>query len=181
MSNQTALLIIDVQNAMFSYEDAQIYDGDEVMNNICLLLEKARAADTPVIFIQHSSDDSEDEFYVGTETWQIHPRLARQETEPIIQKRTWDAFYQTDLELVLQKHGIKSLIIAGMQTEFCVDTTCRRAFSMGYESILVHDAHSTMDGHVLTASQIIKHHNNVLGGRFATLKSTVETAGFIQG
>ncbi|HEX3047657.1 MAG TPA: isochorismatase family protein, partial [Bacillota bacterium] len=59
-------------------------------------------------------------------------------------------------------------------TEFCVDTTCRRAFSLGYETTLVQDAHSTFHSKVLTAPQIIAHHNNVLGGWFVTLKSTGE-------
>ncbi|MFJ8526575.1 hypothetical protein [Bacillus sp. NPDC094106] len=62
-----------------------------------------------------------------------------------------------------------------MQTQFCVDTTCRRAYSIGYkENILVKDAHSTFDTAVLSASQIVEHHNNTLGGRFVTLKETSE-------
>ncbi len=62
-----------------------------------------------------------------------------------------------------------------MQTEFCLDTTCRRAYSLGYkENILVKDAHSTFDTDVLSADKIIEHHNNILGGRFVTLKESRE-------
>jgi nicotinamidase-related amidase len=66
------------------------------------------------------------------------------------------------------------VIITGVQTEYCVDTTCRRAYSLGYHVVLIRDAHSTYDTNTLTASQIIAHHNNILGGWFAELKETSE-------
>ncbi|MNI99921.1 Streptothricin hydrolase [compost metagenome] len=69
----------------------------------------------------------------------------------------------------LQRLGITDLVICGMQTEFCLDTTCRRAYSMGYKNVLVQDAHSTLDSRNLTAEEIVKHHNGVIGGRFAKL------------
>ena len=170
---KTALLIIDVQNAMFSYEDATLFNADEVLNNIYHLLSNARSTNTPVIFIQHTSK-KDDEFKEGTITWEIHPKLTPLETENIVQKTTWDSFHETSLHDVLKEQQIETLVIAGMQTEFCVDTTCRRAFSMGYKSILVKDAHSTFDQETLTASQIIEHHNATLGGRFVQLKTTDE-------
>ena len=70
--------------------------------------------------------------------------------------------------------GVKNLIITGMQTEYCVDTTCRRAYSLGYRVTLVKDAHSTWGTDLLTAPQIIAHHNEVLGGWFAKLKEADE-------
>ena len=93
------------------------------------------------------------------------------EGDVVIQKQTPDASYRTNLNLELEYRGIKKLIIAGLQTEYCIDTTCRRAFSLGYQVILVKDAHSTWDSPLLTAQQIINHHNNVLGGWFVTLKN----------
>ena len=74
----------------------------------------------------------------------------------------------------LRSRGIMRLVVAGLQTEYCVDTTCRRAYSLGYEIILVGDAHRTWDSDSLSASQIIDHHNNVLGGWFATLRKNEE-------
>lgn len=173
MNKQTALLIVDVQVAMFSYENEVLYNGEQVLENICVLLQKARSTNTPVIFIQHTGSD-DDEFGRGKPTWQIHPRIEPLESEQIVEKRTWDSFHNTVLDEVLKQQGIRQLVIAGMQTEFCMDTTCRRAFSMGYENILVQDAHSTFDGKVLKASQIVQHHNSVLGGRFVKLKTTQE-------
>ncbi|MNF08264.1 hypothetical protein D3C80_2086410 [compost metagenome] len=61
-----------------------------------------------------------------------------------------------------------------MQTEFCLDTTCRRAYSMGYSNILVQDAHSTFDNANFSGEEIVRHHNGVLGGRFASLRKADE-------
>ncbi len=88
----------------------------------------------------------------------------------MIQKDSPDAFHGTDLQQELESNGIERLVVAGLQTEYCVDTTCRRAYSLGYEIVLVRDAHSTWDTERLLASQIIEHHNDVLGGWFVTLK-----------
>jgi nicotinamidase-related amidase len=60
------------------------------------------------------------------------------------------------------------LVVAGIQTEYCVDTTCRRAYSLGYDVTLVQDGHSTWDTPDLCAPQIIAHHNRTLGGWFVT-------------
>jgi nicotinamidase-related amidase len=174
MKGQTALLIIDVQNAMFTYEDAKLYNEKQVLDHLVQLVVKARLSKMPIFFIQHTSLDPADEFYERSSTWGIHPALAPQADESIIQKTTWDAFQLTSLHVELQNLDIHNLIIAGMQTEFCLDTTCRRAFSLGYQNVLVEDAHSTFDGRILNASQIIQHHNAIIGGRFAILKTTKE-------
>jgi nicotinamidase-related amidase len=92
----------------------------------------------------------------------------------VVQKQTPDAFHETNLHRELESKGIKKLVIAGLQTEYCIDTTCRRAFSLGYDVILVKDAHSTWDSPRFTAKQIIEHHNHVLGGLFVTLKNERE-------
>jgi len=100
--------------------------------------------------------------------------VAPVEGDVVVQKKTPDAFHETNLHHELESRGIKKLIIAGLQTEYCIDTTCRRAFILGYDAILVRDAHSTWDSPLLTAQQIIGHHNQVLGGWFAILKNEKE-------
>lgn len=162
----TALLIIDVQEAMFSYE-LKLHDGDGVMERIVSLLNKARAAGTPVVYIQHTEDE---EYTKGTDTWQISSLITPKTEDTIVEKPTWDGFHRTHLHEKLQQLGITDLVICGMQTEFCVDTTCRRAYSMGYSSVLVQDAHSTFRNALFSGEEIVRHHNAVLGGRFAVLK-----------
>lgn len=171
--NNTALLIIDVQVAMFSVPSERLYNGGKLIENICYLLEMARSMKTPVFYVQHIGSD-EGLFGKGKPTWEIDQRIEPLANDVVTFKRTPDSFHQTSLHEELQNQSINKLIIVGCQTEFCVDTTCRRAFSMDYESILVEDAHSTFDSKILTAAEIINHHNGVLGGRFVQLKRTGE-------
>jgi nicotinamidase-related amidase len=172
MHRDTAFVIIDVQVGNFG--DAEpIYAGDDLLSRIGALIERARAADTLVVYVQHCGPKGAiDE--PGTPGWEIHPALAPQEQDLIVQKRHPDAFQDTILQQELEARGIKKLVIAGLQTEYCIDTTCRRAYSLGYEVVLIKDAHSTWDTDLLSAPQIIAHHNEVLGGWFVSLMGARE-------
>jgi nicotinamidase-related amidase len=154
-----ALLVIDVQNGMFP-EGNEVFNGDQLLRNISGLITQARLANTPIFYIQHNETDGPLES--GTKGWEIHPDLSPQTEDVIIQKTTPDSFFKTTLNDELQKRGIKNLFLTGIQTELCVDTTCRRAFSMGYKVTLVSDSHSTWDSEEITAQQIINHHNGAL-------------------
>jgi nicotinamidase-related amidase len=79
-----------------------------------------------------------------------------------LRKKATDSFHQTELHSLLQERGVTKLIICGIQSEFCVDTTTRRALALGYPVVLVADGHSTMDNAVLSAAQISAHHNITL-------------------
>lgn len=171
MNDRTALLVVDVQNAMFTYPDFKLHNEEKVLDNITSMVEKARLAKIPIVYIQHTEDDSE--YKEGLSTWEIHPKIEPRSTDIVVQKRTCDSFYETSLQEELNRLQIENLVIIGMQTEFCIDTTVRSAFSKGYNNTLVKDAHSTFDNGNLEASQIINHHNGILGGgRFAILKET---------
>ena len=167
---QQALLIIDVQNCMFDPADP-VHNADHLLTNLQHLIERARAAQTPVIFVQHCGPAGAPH-EPDAPGWQIHASIAPRPGELIVQKTMPDSFYQTTLKAELSANGIDQLVIAGVQTEYCVDTTCRRAASEGYAVTLVQDAHSTWSKDDLTAEQIIAHHNWVLGDWFAQLVST---------
>jgi len=169
MDNQTALLVIDVQ--MFGFDETNlVYESDQLISKIGTLITQAREARVPVVYVQHS----EPEELVGSPAWEIHPVIAPGTGEVIIQKQHPDSFQDTNLQRELESLGIKKLNIAGMQTEYCIDTTCRRAYSLGYSVTLVKDAHSTWNTDLLTASQIIAHHNEVLSSWFVELKAADE-------
>jgi nicotinamidase-related amidase len=159
MANQTALLVIDVQNAIIAGDEPS-YHSEVVLRNIAHLLEQARASKTPIVFIQHTEPNFLDE---GSAGWEIHPQVAPQPDEPVFGKRACDSFFETPLQAELEQRGIQHLIIAGCQTNYCIDTTTRRAITLGYNVTLVGDAHSTTD-HVLPAEQIVAYHNAVLNG-----------------
>lgn len=160
MMMKTALMIIDVQNDMFA-EGNPVFNGKKLIKNIQMLLEEARSKGVPVFFVQHEEGKGTPMEY-GTKGWEIHPDIEPLLEETIIHKKTPDSFYETTLEENLKKQGINHLILAGIQTDVCVDTTCRRAFSMGYKVTLVSDTHSTWGTKELSSEQIIHHHNQLL-------------------
>jgi len=125
------------------------------------LLTEARASGIPVIYIQHDGAEGHP-LEIDTEGWKLYPPLKPADGECVIRKRESDSFFGTTLQQELEKRGIAHLIVAGAMTEYCVDTTCRRAASLGYDVTLVGDAHLTRDNEVLTAANIIAHHNFVL-------------------
>jgi nicotinamidase-related amidase len=134
-----------------------------VLPRIRTLLAKARASAIPVIYIQHDGSKGHP-LEAHTRGWGICSSLQPTDGEPVIRKRESDSFFGTTLQRELEKRGIAHLIIAGGMTEYCVDTTCRRAASVGYDVTLAGDAHLTKDNEVLTAANIIAHHNFVLDG-----------------
>jgi nicotinamidase-related amidase len=170
--SDTALLIIDMQLGNFSEPDP-IYKGDELLEKVKSLIAKARSAQTPIVYIQNNGGSGDPDEY-GTPGWKIHPSMAPLEGDIVVQKKTPDAFHETNLHRKLESREIRKLVIAGLQTEYCIDTTCRRASSLGYDVTLVKDANSTWDSPHFTAKQIIEHHDRVLGGWFATLKNERE-------
>jgi nicotinamidase-related amidase len=133
----TALLVVDVQNDVV----AGAYRRDEVVANINTLVDKARAADVPVIWVQHRSENLVED----TEGWRFVPELQPADAEPLVHKRYGDSFEDTTLEAELATRGVGRLVVAGAQTDACVRSTIHGAFTRGYDTTLVGDAHTTED------------------------------------
>ncbi len=167
MSKNTALLIVDVQEFLIEHA----FQGNALVERIEKLLTRARDLQIPVLYIQHCEDEGE--FEIGTPTWQIHHAIPPEEHEPVIHKFACDSFLDTTLSDELESRDIKHLVIVGLQTEYCIDTTSRRAISLGYDVTLVKDCHSTLDTPVLKAEQIIAHHNSTLSV-FGTAKNRIK-------
>ena len=158
-SHLSALLIIDTQIGLVELMPSDVQS--RVLPKIKALRSRAHASKIPVIHIQHDGGKGHP-LETHTKGWEIHPSIAPVDGEPVIRKRESDSFFETDLQAELRKRGITRLIVAGAMTEYCVDTTCRRAASLGYDVTLASDAHMTRDNKVLTAANIIDHHNFVL-------------------
>ena len=167
MSN-TALLIIDAQNEMYD-EANPIHQSEQMLKNLKSLIEKARAADVPVIYVQHNDAG----LVEGTDFWQIHQSIAPEADDLIIQKKTADSFHETPLLEELKNRGIQNLVLAGNQTEYCVDATTRSASHHGFNVTLAKDAHGTWDSEDMSAVQIIAHCNEQLS-EFAALQETTD-------
>lgn len=151
----TALLVVDVQRDVV----AAAHERDAVIANISSLVDRARTAGTPVVWVQHQDE----ELVPGTEGWEYVEELQREEGEPLVHKRFGDSFEDTDLEEVLAQRRVGHLVVAGAQTDACIRSTLHGAIVRGYDATLVADAHTTDDpsayGLPLDASQVIAHTN----------------------
>jgi nicotinamidase-related amidase len=173
--SNTALIIIDVQNGLLAEPD-RVHDPEGVLNRINKLVSRARDESTPVIFVQHDGGSGHP-LEKPLEGWRIHPSTGYQNGDEVVEKRECDAFQNTDLQSRLDKLGIQKLVLAGMCSDYCVDTTCRRAYSLGYDVVLANDAHTTLSKDHMPAEMIVQHHNAILGSGFAKAQQS-ETVDF---
>jgi nicotinamidase-related amidase len=154
-----ALLVIDVQRGLFD-TSPRPFDANSVIRRINSLTARARRSKTPVVFIQHES--SSKPLVWNSESWQLERGLEVAAQDQFVRKTTPDSFLKTNLQEILDASSVEQLIICGYATEFCVDTTVRRAAGLGYAVILVSDAHTTHDKAHGTGEQIRAHHNATL-------------------
>ncbi|AEK62152.1 cysteine hydrolase family protein [Collimonas fungivorans] len=154
---KSTLLVIDVQQALFD-ETPRPFEADAVVERINTLTGRARAAGVPVVFIQHEASDLE----YNSAGWQLQPGLQVKEGDAKLRKTTPDSFLRTELEALLASWRTEHVVICGYASEFCVDTTTRRAAALGYPVTLVSDAHTTHDKPHATGEQIRRHENATL-------------------
>jgi nicotinamidase-related amidase len=171
MKSDKALLVIDVQVNMFD-EAMPVYNGDHLVQTVTRLIGQARSAGVSIIFVRNNGSDHDPD-KPGTPGWEIHPALKPLTDEPIIDKFSSNSFHETDLHQILQVQRVNKLIIAGLQTEYCVDATCRGAVDLGYDVTVVADGHSTFDMEDMTAPQAIAHYNQKFSA-FSTIQNAAD-------
>ena len=135
---RTALVVIDVQNGVVG----GAHDRDNVVGNIATLVDRARSAGTPVVWVLHSHP----EFLPrDSDQWQLVPELSIADGERVVHKTWADSFEETDLEDVLAGLAVGRLVVSGAQTDECIRSTLHGALVRGYDATLVSDAHTTED------------------------------------
>jgi nicotinamidase-related amidase len=150
----TALLVIDVQQGVV----AGAHERDAVVANVGSLVDKARRERVPVVWVQHSDEQT----VRGSDNWRIVPELSPGDAEPLVEKTYGDSFEDTTLETVLSGLAVGKLIVVGAQTDACVRSTLHGAVVRGYDATLVSDAHTTEDQSAWGApppAQVIAHTN----------------------
>lgn len=158
----TALVVIDVQVGVV----ADAHARDEVVATIAGLVDRARTAGTPVVWVQHRAED----LPAGSDAWQIVPELTPAAAEPLVAKEYGDSFEDTSLEAVLAGLGVARLLVTGAQTDACIRSTLHGALARGYDAVLVSDAHTTSDLSSYGApppDQVIAHTNLYWGEQTA--------------
>jgi nicotinamidase-related amidase len=158
--SQTALLVIDAQVGIIEGPSiGPVYKKEQVLEVMKNVIERARELKIPVVYIQDLDVGKND-----PEQHKIHPSLLPQPGENVIKKKATNAFFSTILQSKLNEMDIEHLVIIGVKTEYCVDTTARAATTLGFDVTLLEDGHSTTDNKILSAEQIILHHNCNLHG-----------------
>lgn len=170
---QTALIVIDVQKGLLAKPEL-VHEPDAVLARIADLVARARAEDAIVIFVQHEGAEQGHPLLKPHEGWEIHPATGYSAGDQVVEKRNCDAFQDTDLQSRLDGLGIRTLVITGMCSEYCVDTTCRRAYSLGYDVVLASDAHTTLSKYHMAADLIVRHHNAILGAGFVKCQQSAD-------
>lgn len=144
---RAALLAIDLQNYFKRI-------ARPVLGNILKVISSCRKANLPVIFTQHGHAESASDggtlgdwwgelIIAGTEDWKFLPEIAIDEKDMILPKKRYSAFFETDLDENLRSRGIKDLIISGVMTNLCCETTARDAFMRDYRVFMLIDGTAT--------------------------------------
>ncbi|TFY90471.1 cysteine hydrolase [Pseudomonas kairouanensis] len=168
-----ALLIIDMQTGLYDGPEKP-YARERLLDNINQLIQRARKANAPIFVAQHTGPAGSP-IAAGSPLWKVCHGLEVDEShDRLFNKTRPSCFLGTDLAQQLNAAQVKELVIVGMKTQFCIDTTCRVAVELGFRVVLPEDGHSCMDTPALKAEAIIEHHNATLAGAFAKRVKTYE-------
>ena len=168
-----ALIIIDVQNDYFPGGTCELvhpYEAEKVIRD---LIAESRGMGRPIIYIQHFNEPGDYFFLEGTRGAEISDRIAPSPEDKVIVKRYPNSFLKTELDAYLKGLGVEKLIMCGMMTHMCVDTTVRAAMDYGYEVTVIADACATMNlsynGETIPAETVQKVFLAALDGVFASI------------
>ena len=140
----TALLVIDIQNDYFPGGAMELEGADAAGGKAAAAIAKFRKQGDPVIHVRHLSVRPGSTFFLpGTKGAEIHPLVAPQGGESVIEKNFPNSFRNTELKATLEKLQVNNLVVAGMMTHMCVDASVRHAADLGYKITLLGDACAT--------------------------------------
>ncbi|SFC15954.1 cysteine hydrolase family protein [Clostridium uliginosum] len=165
--NKIALLVVDIQEGLVVKNP---FNKEITINNIELLIKECRTNNVEVIYVRHDGGEG-DELESGSKGWQIYDKIAPKNSEKIIEKQYNSSFKNTELKEYLDSKNIDTLILVGMQTEYCIDTTCKVAFEYGFKLIIPEETNTTFDNGCISGKDIYKYYNfKIWKNRFARLE-----------
>lgn len=179
-----ALLLVDIQNDYFPGGAMELVGSLEAAARARELLSVFRQKSLTVIHIQHVSMRQGATFFLPNTTGvEIHQSVAPIEGEAVFQKNYPNSFRETPLLDYLHRHQISQLVIAGMMTHMCIDTTTRAAADLGFRCVLAHDACATRSlsfgGVIVPAAHVQTAFLAALNGLFAKVLSVAEVCEII--
>ncbi|MFF3109970.1 cysteine hydrolase family protein [Kitasatospora sp. NPDC057904] len=192
---KNALLVIDVQESFRQRENWAAVSNPAIVERVNELVEHARRRGDLVVWVLHSEPGTGTVFDPARGFVRLIDGLAPAEGEPVVTKTSHNAFTTTNLQQVLTQHGVGGVVVSGIRTEQCCETTTRVAGDLGYEVVFVTDATAThpiehrdapagrslaevlADPRTLSTDDIIARTEYALAGRFATVTTVKELTG----
>lgn len=176
---KTALILVDIQNDYFPGGRMELAGSEAAGQKAAQVLKFFREKGLPVFHIQHLSVKPGASFFIpGTEGVKIHSCVTPAEQEPVIEKNFPNSFRDTVLLEKLRDLAVERIVVAGMMTQMCIDTTVRAAFDLGFACTLLHDACATREqvfgGQTVPADEVQAAFMAAIGSVFATVVSTDE-------
>ena len=150
------LIVIDMQKALL---DDELYNLNGLLNNVSKLIEAARANRVEVIYVQHDAGEGSG-FSVGDEAFEIADEVAPQAGEKVFVKRASSSFTNREFAAYLEKEEGDTLLIVGLQTNFCIDATVKSAFERGYDVFIPEGTKSTFDNDYMTGETTYNYYMN---------------------
>jgi nicotinamidase-related amidase len=190
-----ALIVIDVQESFRQRPIWSAVSNPDIVERVNRLVDTARVRGDLVAWVLHSEPGTDTVF--DPTRGHVHPidGLAPREGEPVLTKTSINAFTTTNLQQLLTARGIRELVICGIQTEQCCETTTRLASDLGFEVTFVTDATATFpiphrdaptgrtvaeilaDPLTLSTDDVVTRTEYALAGRFATIRTVAELTG----
>ena len=190
--SRTALIVIDVQESFRVRPNWQLVNHPDIAERVDRLVRAAREKDDLVVWVLHTEPGTGGAFDPAEGHVRLIDGLEPLPTETIITKTSHNAFTTTNLQQFLTQHGVSEIVVCGIRTEQCCETTARIGSDLGYDVVFVTEATATMalahwsirdqasveeilaDPRTLTADQVAERTEYVLAGRFATIRTLDE-------
>lgn len=178
-----ALIVIDMQESFRQLPNWTDLSNPDVVGQVNLLVDQARADNDLVVWVLHSEPGTGTVFDPATGHVRLLPGLQPREGEPVLTKSSHNAFTTTNLQQTLTTRGIRTLLISGIRTEQCCETTTRVGSDLGFEMTFVTDATATTPlphwktSAMLGTKELIERTEYTLAGRFATIATVAELTG----
>jgi nicotinamidase-related amidase len=190
-----ALVVIDVQESFRARPLWAAIDNPEIAKSVGILVEASRSTGDLVVWVLHTEPGTGGVFDPELGFVRLFDELVPVPGEPTIRKTSHNAFTTTNLQQILTERGVGEVIVCGIRTEQCVETTARVASDLGYQVILAIDACATNpiedwrapagrtleeilnDPRTLSAADVTARTAYALSGRFATVRTVEELTG----
>jgi nicotinamidase-related amidase len=174
-----ALVLIDIQNDYFPGGRWALAGIEPASDNAARVLAAARAAGDLVVHVRHEFPTADAPFFApGSAGAELHPKVRPAGGEPVVLKQHVNAFRETDLKALLDRHGVEEVVVCGAMSHMCVDAGVRAAGDLGYKCVVVHDACAARDqefeGTVVPAAQVHAAFMAALQFGYAKLVTTEE-------